>query len=253
MQFSRSCFAPFVAALLLTLPCGMALAFGGGLPAGPAVAPIATEGGRPIANSTAWTIGAGWAWTAASLAFGSGGPITLDQQAMFFSADRSLPRGWGLRLIGGALVQGTLDAAKGTTTGDFKLSRGWALGIGASRNLMKQSGKRPWVRGTAAITYGRSRAEVPGDSFGTLSNWDFRAGATVGWRVLDGFDLYAVGRGFMGPITWSSRNFSDSGADRWHVQFGVGAVLQLWEAVALHFEGCPLGERALVVGAALAL
>ena len=253
MHSLRRCFTTTAAVLLLAWPASAALAFGGGLPAGPAVPPVATEDGKPVADGSSWTLGAGWAWTAASLGFDKGGNVALDQQSVFASADRNLPGGWGLRLVGGALVSGTLNAAGGTTTGEYKLSSGWALGIGATRKLLEQRGKKPWVRGTAAITYGHSHADVPQGASGTLSNWDFRAGATVGWHIVGGLDLYAVGRGFLGPVTWSSHTFSDSGSDRLHVQLGIGGVYQVLDGVALHIEGCPLGERSVVVGAALAL
>lgn len=245
-----------VVSCLLSLalaPAGQAWAFGGAMPPGPAVAPVATEEGRPIAGSTGWVIGTGWAWTASSLRFDKAGDIALDQQSVFASAERGVAGGWSLRLGAAALVRGTLNGANATTTGEFALTKGWALGISASRPFVQQKGKRPWVRGMAGITYGHANAEFPGVAFGTLSSWDFRAGASVGWRVLDGIDLYAVGRGFLGPVTWSTKTQSDSGADRGHVQFGAGVVAQLYEFLALHLEASPVGERGVVIGASLAL
>ena len=246
-----------VAALCLLLTttglAGPAWAFGGALPAGPAVPPVATEEGKPIVGSTGWVVGTGWAWTASSLRFGKVGDVALDQQSVFAAAEGGVAGGWRLRLGAAALVRGTLDASSGTTTGEFAMTKGWALGISASRALVQQHGKRPWVRGMAGITYGHSNASYPSIPFGTLSSWDFRAGASVGWRIGGGVDLYAVGRGFLGPVTWSTKTETDSGADRWHVQFGAGAVAQLYEYLSLHIEASPLGERSVVIGASLAL
>lgn len=176
------------------------------------------------------------------------GRATLDRQQVAAWYGRTFGA-WVGRIVAGGVIGGSWRSADG----EVRLRPGWLAGLGVSRQWLAQDGWKPFLRNSYTLA-GSGGGDAGGGSMLAL---DLRAGLDSGWHVGAGFELFAVGRVFGGPVWWWRQGKSTLlGGDAWHVQLGVGGAWSLPNARGLRpaivAEVIGLGEMGATLGLSLA-
>jgi hypothetical protein len=125
-------------------------------------------------------------------------------------------------------------------------------GIAASLRALDEGTIAPFVLLGASAAGSVAWTAPPGASRTALSAFDVRLGTAVGKTIAHVVTPYVLARAFGGPVFWSVAGASVTGTDVYHYQLGAGLVVRAGR-VDVVAEGVPLGERAVVVSAGLAL
>ncbi len=193
-----------------------------------------------------WRVGVNGAYSATKLVFSSGGgsvDASFAKYAVMASVDRRLGDRWTVGGGIGTTVTGDIDVNGVTST----ISPGPLGAITASFRPIDEGTVAPFVLLSASLAASLSWA-----ASSSLSAFDVRLGVAAGKTIADVVTPYVLARAFGGPVLWSIAGASATGTDAYHYQLGGGVSVRLGR-VDLVAEGVPLGERAVVVGAGLAL
>ncbi len=184
----------------------------------------------------------------AQLNMGDLGRATLDRQQVAAWYGRTFGA-WVGRIVAGGVIGGSWH----TGSTEIALRPGWLAGAGLSRQWLAQDGWRPFLRNSFTLA-----ASGGGDTGGgAMLALDLRAGVDSGWHLGAGFEAFAVGRVFGGPVWWwRPGQATQLGGDAWHVQLGAGAAWSLPGSArvrpSLVAEVIALGEIGASLGFSLA-
>jgi hypothetical protein len=193
-----------------------------------------------------WRVGVSGAYSDTRLVFSSGGgsvDASFAKYALMASVDRRLGDRWTVGGGVGTTVTGDIDVNGVTST----VSPGPVGAITTSFRPLDEGTVRPFVLLSASMAASLSWA-----ASSSLTAFDVRLGVAAGKTIADVVTPYVLARAFGGPVFWSIAGASATGTDAYHYQLGGGVSVRFGR-VDLMAEGVPLGERAVVVGAGLAL
>ena len=193
-----------------------------------------------------WRVGVSGSYSDTRLVFSSGGgsvDASFAKYAIVASVDRRLGDRWTVGGGVGTTVTGNIDLNGVTST----VSPGPLGAITTSFRPLDEGAVAPFVLLSASMA-----ASLSWVASSTLSAFDVRLGVAAGKTIADVVTPYLLARAFGGPVFWSIAGASATGTDAYHYQVGGGVSVRLGR-VDLVAEGVPLGERAVVVGAGLAL
>lgn len=127
------------------------------------------------------------------------------------------------------------------------MSVGALFTAGVSYLAVYERRVRPFVLLSVSLGVSTTTARADDGSDARLTAGDFRAGVAVGKTFFDQLSIYALARGFAGPVFWRLGGEDVQGGDAHHYAFGGGAV---WHRgrVELFAEGAALGERSFTAG-----
>jgi hypothetical protein len=204
--------------------------------------PESCDGSEPLSP---WRVGVTGGWFATELELGDG-EVSLSQTTVTAAATYQMSPSVGFAFGLGAI----LDGEMGEHEGDVEA--GAAVSAAATWLAVFESERRPFVLLSFSLAGSRTEAvSDDGEAYG-LTALDGRVGAMVG-KTLGPASLYAVGRVFGGPVTWTLGGDEVTGGDSHHYTVGAGGVVRFARRVHLAIEGMALGERSATVSASLAL
>lgn len=137
----------------------------------------------------------------------------------------------------------------------YSIGPGWLLSAAMSWRLLEGRKSLPFLLLSASLgASGASTESIYAVApAAPLIALDIRAGLLVGKTFWDALSPYAAARVFGGPVFWERHGESVVGTDTRHFQVAVGVSSALPGGLDLFAEVAPLGERAVTIGAGLAL
>jgi hypothetical protein len=193
-----------------------------------------------------WAVGVSGLYTATALRFGD--DVRAQQwRAATLAALAYLPTSSLVLQAGlGVSVAGSLRLADG----EYTFSPGPIASLGADWRAF-DDGRFFFVL-TSALSFSSARTRFEHQRSIDYSAFDLRLGGQFGVTVARVVRPYVLARAFGGPVFWRYRDETVTGTDIHHYQLGAGLSVRLARRVDLFAEGVPLGEQAVVAGAALA-
>jgi hypothetical protein len=155
------------------------------------------------------------------------------------------------RLILQAGAGATLGGSLTLPDGQHDFSPGPTADIGADWRVFDN--RRTFVLLTSALSFSAARTHLGDQGSVGYQAFDLRLGGQLGVDIAHIFQPYVVVRAFGGPVYWDYMGKAVTGTDAHHYQVGAGAGLRLSKIVNLFVEGIPLGERAVSLGASVAI
>lgn len=174
------------------------------------------------------------------------------KQAVTLSLDRRVGDRWTVGGAVGSTLLGTL-AIQGQS---FAVSPGPLVTLTTSFRALDEGPVAPFVLFTGSLGGSLSWTTLQGTSGSgnaqQLWSFDGRIGVAAGKTIAHVVTPYVLARAFGLPVLWHYEGAATTGTDAYHYQLGAGVVVRLGR-LDLSVEGVPLGERAIVGGAGLAL
>ena len=155
------------------------------------------------------------------------------------------------KLILQAGAGATLGGSLTLPDGKYEFSPGPTVSIGGDWRAFDN--RRTFVLLTSALSFSAARTHLGDQGSVGYEAFDLRLGGQLGLDIANVFQPYAVVRAFGGPVYWHYLGAAVTGTDAHHYQVGAGAGLHVSKVVSLFVEGIPLGERAVSLGAGVAL
>jgi hypothetical protein len=155
------------------------------------------------------------------------------------------------KLILQAGAGATLGGSLTLPDGQHDFSPGPTASIGADWRAFDD--RRTFVLLTAALSFSAARTHLGDQGTVGYEAFDLRLGGQAGLDIANVFQPYVVVRAFGGPVYWNYMGNAVTGTDAHHYQVGAGAGLRVSKVVNLFVEGIPIGERAVSLGAGVAI
>jgi hypothetical protein len=170
-----------------------------------------------------------------------GTEVDLAQTSASLTLSRQLGPKWGLQLMGGVILDGTIGDA-----GD--VAPGGSLSLGASYLWIYEGELRPFLLFSTSLGVSTTTATGDDGMDHRLTSGDLRLGVSVGKTLWDQLSIYATGRLFGGPVFWTLAGEGVAGGDTHHYTVGAGAVWRPGKRFELFAEGAPVGEQSFAAG-----
>ena len=184
-------------------------------------------------------------WFSTELELGDG-EVSLSETSVTAAATYQMSPSVSLAFALGAIVDGEMGEHEGD------VSAGAAVSGAATWLALYEGERRPFILLGFSLAGSRTDAvSDDGEAYG-LTALDARLGVMAG-KTFGPATLYAAGRLFGGPVTWTLAGDEVTGGDAHHYTVGAGGVLRFARRVQLAIEGMALGERSATVSASLAL
>jgi hypothetical protein len=151
-----------------------------------------------------------------------------------------------LQVSAGAAFGGSLTAPDGEHT----FSSGPTAALGLDYRVFDNG--RYFLVLASSLSFATARTQLANEPTVAYTAFDLRVGAEGGLQLANIFRPYAVVRAFGGPVHWRYQGEAVTGNDAHHYQVGAGIGFRITKSLSLVAEGVPLGEQAVLLGAALA-
>ena len=152
---------------------------------------------------------------------------------------------WSARATAGAILDGELVPADGTT---HDVEQGGLASVGMEYRALVGHDGVPFVDVSLFVGLSWAQTTAPNSTIGQdYFATDARLGVRTGWIIGDNFFPYAALRVFGGPVQWELEGEDVTGSDIHHYQIALGAAAQLGP-VGVFAEWAGLGERAFSTG-----
>jgi len=178
------------------------------------------------------------------LRFDSESNYTLRQSVVSASVGRRLSDRFTVRLLGGAILGGSMDG-EGRR---YEVLPGWLAGANAAARLWGDDGQ-PFLVGTFSLAFSRARSREAGDAEEqALTASDARLGVQLGTTLFSHWSPYLAASAFAGPVGFRQDDADRTGSDRHHYAIGFGASASASKTVTVVFDTALVGERAVSWG-----
>lgn len=155
------------------------------------------------------------------------------------------------KLILQAGAGATLGGSLTLPAGKYEFSPGPTASVGADWRVFDN--RRTFVLLTSALSFSAARTHLGDQGSVGYEAFDLRLGGQLGVDIANIFEPYIVVRAFGGPVCWHYLGDAVTGTDAHHYQVGAGAGVHISKVVNLFVEGIPIGERAVSLGAGVAI
>jgi hypothetical protein len=204
--------------------------------------PESCDGSDPLSS---WRVGVSGGWFSTELELGDA-EVSLSETTVMAAASYHPNASFGFDIGLGAV----LDGEMGEHAGD--VAAGAALSAAATWLALYEGERRPFVLLSLSLAGSRTEAVSDDGQAHDLTAFDARVGAMAG-KTFGPATIYAAGRAFGGPVSWTLGGEEVTGGDAHHYTLGGGAVVRLGRRLHLAGEGMALGEQSATLSASLAL